>query len=226
MLIVIDPGHGGGDPGAVGFGLKEKNLTLKLSSLLMERLRNYQVEVIPTRDSDVNAGLSARANLANNLNADFFYSLHINAGGGTGFESYIHPGAKENTRHLRSIIHGEAARYYVSRGFADRGEKQADFAVLRETKMPAVLLENLFLDNPRDAACLADSQFLNGLADALTTGLVRALDLKLKTQWDPAQEISRLKERGLIVDDHSPDALVTWGELATVLNRLLDKEGL
>jgi len=74
MLIVVDPGHSGDDLGAVGFGLKEKDLTLKLSILLIERLRNYQVEIISTRDSDINVGLSARANLANNLNADFFYS--------------------------------------------------------------------------------------------------------------------------------------------------------
>lgn len=221
--LVIDPGHGGADPGASGFGLKEKDLTLQMARLLVDRLSNYQVEVILTRNSDVQVSLRERARIANEGGADFFCSLHINAGGGTGFESYVHVAAPEKTETLRAAIHEQLARFYGNRGFLDRGKKRADFAVLRETRMPAVLLENLFLDHPRDAASLADPAFLDDLAAALAAALVTALNIQPQPQWDPAGEIARLKERGLIVDDHDPVAPVNWGEFATVMNRLLDR---
>lgn len=224
MLIVIDPGHGGKDPGGTGFGLKEKDLTLKVARLLIDKLSGYQVEVVFTRAGDDTVSLGARAGLANSRGADFFCSLHVNAGGGTGFESYVHVAAPEGTEGLRAVLHEELMRYYGRFGFPDRGKKRANFAVLRETRMPAVLLENLFIDHPRDAAHLADPSFLDGLAGALAQALVKALHLQPEQKWDPAGEIARLKERGLIVGDHDPNSPVTWGEFATVLNRLLDRK--
>lgn len=221
MLIIVDPGHGGTDPGATGFGLKEKDLTLKIAKLLINKLNAYEVEVLSTRDEDTAVSLRDRARMANDRNADFYCSLHINAGGGTGFESYVHVAAPEKTEALRSVIHAEMARYYLDAGFPDRGKKRANFAVLRETVMPAVLLENLFIDHPRDAASLADPAFLEGLAAVLAGALVKAFDLQ--PRWDPAGEIARLKERGLIVGDHDPAAPVSWGEFAAVMNRLLDR---
>lgn len=223
MRIVLDLGHGGQDSGAVGFGLQEKDVVLALGELVLSLLQNYQVEVIATRQSDVTVSLAARANLANNHRVDFICSLHVNAGGGSGFESYIHQDAYAETESLGSTLHREVARFYVDRGFPDRGQKRANFAVLRETTMPAILLENLFIDNPRDAAYLADPAFLKDLAGAIVSGLVKTLGLKRRSGWDPAGEIARLKERGLITGEHAPDAYVTWGELAAVLNRLLDR---
>lgn len=223
MLIVLDPGHGGEDSGATGNGLTEKEINLTLAKLVQAELAAYQTAVLLTRDGDINVGLSARAELANKQHANFFLSLHVNAGGGSGFESYIHPRATAETENLRKIIHQGIARFYAGRGFADRGMKTADFAVLRETDMPAVLLENLFIDNPRDAACLADSAFLKALAGAVADSLAQALHLKRRSGWDPAAEIRRLQERGLISDLHDPGSTVTWGELAAVCNRLLDR---
>lgn len=223
MLIMIDPGHGGRDPGATGFGLKEKDLTLTMAKLLISKLSGYQVEILATRSDDVAVSLRDRARMANEHRVGFFCSLHVNAGGGTGFESYVHVDAPDETEALRSVIHEEMARYYSRFGFPDRGKKRARFTVLRETRMPAVLLENLFIDHPRDAASLADPRFLDGLAGALAGAMARALALAPKQQWDPAGEIARLKERGLIVDDHDPAAPVSWGEFAAVMNRLLDR---
>ncbi|NHM25848.1 N-acetylmuramoyl-L-alanine amidase [Desulfofundulus sp. TPOSR] len=223
MVIVLDLGHGGRDPGAVGSGLQEKDVVLTLGRQVLSFLEDYQVKVIPTRTSDVYVSLDARANLANHHKADFFCSLHVNSGGGSGFESYIHPDASQESQSMANTLHREVAKFYLGRGFPDRGLKRANFAVLRKTTMPAVLLENLFIDNPQDAACLADAVFLRDLAFAITGGLARALGLKKRTGWDPGEEIKRLKERGLITGDHAPNAAVTWGELATVLNRLLDR---
>lgn len=225
MLIVLDPGHGGKDPGAVAYALKEKDITLFLAQRAASFLSTYEAGVLLTRYGDEDVDLSARANVANQKQADFFCSLHVNAGGGTGFESYIHPAAAPRTEDLARTVHAELARFYLQRGFPDRGLKRANFAVLRETNMPAVLLENLFLDHPRDAAYLADGSFLEELAASLARALAKALGLKERSTWDPAGEVRRLKERGLITVEHDPHSPVTWGELATVMNRLLDRLG-
>ncbi len=119
--------------------------------------------------------------MANNLTAHYFCSIHVNSGGGTGFESYIYNGAKAETESLRNPVHSEVAAYLRDAGFVDRGKKKADCYVLRETIMPAVLLENLFIDHTIDATSLKSAAFLDGLARAITGGLATALGLRPKT---------------------------------------------
>ena len=181
IRLVIDPGHGGKDPGAVGNGLLEKNINLEISKRLAKNLSSYDVEVILTRDSDIYLDLAERCSIANRVNANYFCSIHVNAGGGTGFESYIYSGAKADTERLRDTVHGAVAAYLKDAGFVDRGKKKADFYVLRETIMPAVLLENLFIDHKTDAASLKNPAFLDGLAKAITVGLATAMGLRPKT---------------------------------------------
>ncbi len=224
IKLVIDPGHGGKDPGAVGNGLKEKDLSLHLCKLVAEKFSAYEVEVTLTRTGDIDLGLNVRVNIANNMQADYFCSIHINAGGGTGFESFTYTYSAADTENLRDIVHNIVAGYYKSAGFTDRGKKRANFAVLRDTEMPAVLLENLFVDNQNDAKKLKDATFLDGLAGVIADGLVNALGIPLKNQqsWDPAGEIAKLKAGGLINSDHQPGDPVMWGELVTVINRLMN----
>ena len=180
IRIVIDPGHGGKDPGAAGNGLLEKNINLEISRRLAKNLSDYDVEVILTRDSDLYSDLADRCAMANKVKAHYFCSIHVNSGGGTGFESYIYSGAKADTENLRNTVHGAVAAYLRDAGFVDRGKKKADFYVLRETIMPAVLLENLFIDHKIDAASLKNPAFLDGLARAITGGLATALGLQPK----------------------------------------------
>lgn len=187
IKLVLDPGHGGKDPGSAGNGLLEKNVNLDLCGRVAARLRDYEAEVVLTRSGDVDVSLDARSDMANTLAADFFCSLHSNAGGGTGFESYIHTTAGERTEVLRAAVHDAVAAYLATIPLRDRGKMKANFAVLRETVMPAVLLENLFIDNPADAARLKDSAFLEGLAGAIAGGLVSALAIPLKPRPEPAQ---------------------------------------
>lgn len=224
MLIVVDPGHGGKDPGACGNGLMEKDITLKLSQLIEAELKNYQVDVQMTRDRDVYVSLEERVRIANQKKADLFISLHVNAGGGTGFESYRDLAASAETIRYQNVIH-EAVK-----AIGDRGKKVASnprFYVLRHTDMPALLLENLFIDNKVDAVFLRDIGFLKRLAEAIGEGIVQALRLKprfeSKTVWDARLQIERLKERKIINNDHDPSAPITWGEFATVLNRMDEK---
>ena len=200
FVIALDAGHGGWSSGAVGNGLLEKDLTLKIAKYCKLELEKYDgVKVVMVRDSDtaLTSGdftgeeLQRRCALANENHADFYMSIHINAGGGTGAEVWI-----PNTSTWYQSFHQEGADVgnrvldrILALGLANRGLKEANyevdgnrlyypdgsnadaFAVIRycrEYGIPAVLVEHGFIDNPRDAAKLSDDSFLEqiGIADA------------------------------------------------------------
>jgi len=179
--FVIDLGHGGSDPGAVANGLKEKDLTMKIGKMIGDMLKEYEdVKVIYTRTDDRYLSLSERAAIANQAKADFFLSVHINAGGGTGFESYVYNGnVSQAAIAYQNVIHQEIMKAVGN--VKDRGKKRANFAVLRETKMPAILTENLFIDNASDATKLKSEQFLLQIAHGHVEGVVKAFGLKKKS---------------------------------------------
>ena len=237
--VVIDPGHGGKDPGAVGNGLLEKEITLDISLQVAKCLKQQytcpsgsEPEVHLTRSDDIYMSLTERADFANRLKANFFISIHSNAGGGTGFESYIHTSQNPVTEEMRQAVHNTIMDYLAPLGIRDRGPKSANFAVLRQTAMPAVLVENLFIDTLTDVDFLKDNSFRSDLAVATARGIATAVNLKEKQPnvtppentgtWDPAGEIAKLKESGLINTLRQPNDNVNWGEFATIMNRLLD----
>lgn len=189
MIVCIDPGHGGIDPGGCSNGLREKDLTLDISLRLNNLLKNYEVDIILTRDKDIDVGLLQRANMANSANVDFFISIHINAGGGSGFESYRHPAASDKTASIQAIIHRTIANLYESNNFIDRGEKTKNLAVLRETKMPAILVENLFIDSVKDANFLREENNRQAIAQSICNGIVQAFGLKQKTKDNPLDTV-------------------------------------
>lgn len=177
-LVVIDPGHGGHDPGATGNGLRECDLTLKISKRIKSALlRDFDVEVKLTRRDDTFVGLDERAKFANDRHAAYFVAVHINSGGGSGYEDYVHRNAGPQTLARRSEVHRHVATFMAGHGMADRGRKKAGFAVLRLTNMAAVLTENLFIDTAADAHLLKDDAFLKGLAEAHARGIAVALNL-------------------------------------------------
>ncbi|MBB5325213.1 N-acetylmuramoyl-L-alanine amidase [Anoxybacillus tepidamans] len=145
-----------------------------------------------TRTDDRFLELSERAAIANKLKADYFISVHINAGGGTGFESYIYNGNVSNaTVAYQNVIHAEIMK--AIGGVKDRGKERANYAVLRETKMPALLTENLFIDNASDAAKLKSEQFLLQVAHGHVQGIVKAFGLKKKAKQQPKEKASDKK---------------------------------
>ena len=179
-LVVVDPGHGGHDSGATGQGLAEKNLTLALDKHLHDALlRDFDVRVELTRSTDVFVELDQRAAFANERGADYFVSVHINSGGGTGYEDFVHRSVSSSsaTERRRAAIHQAVMQFLQGKGMSDRGKKSANFAVLRETQMPAILTENLFVDTPQDAHLLRDDSFLKALAEAHARGIGAALSL-------------------------------------------------
>ena len=126
VKIFIDPGHGGSDPGAVANGLREKDLTLAIAKEC-NRVLNEEYEGVQTkmsRTGDTYPSLSARTKAANDWGADYFVSIHINAGGGTGFESYIFNGTvSSKTKEYQKKVHQVIA---AGDGWADRGSEVRD----------------------------------------------------------------------------------------------------
>ena len=187
VKIYLDPGHGGNDSGAVGNGLREKDLTLTIARKIRDQLLNYQnVQVRMSRDSDKTMSLKQRTDDANSWGADYLISVHINAGGGTGFESYIYNGnysGKPETNRKRNIIHDEIMKQLP--GVRDRGKKEANFHMLRESRMQAVLTENLFIDNKDDADKLKQDAWLDRIAQGHVNGLVKVFNLKPKESPQP-----------------------------------------
>ncbi len=176
MRVCLDPGHGGYDPGAVGSGLKEKDLTLDICLRLKPLLEANRINVTLTRDDDfapghlekdLNGELWARVKIAEGFKADLFVSVHINAGGGTGTEVLI-----QGTGGQAEIVAGKVLSYLVQAGgWANRKVKTQNILVLRETSMPAILTENGFIDNVMDTAKLKDPNFLQLLAVAHAKGI-------------------------------------------------------
>jgi len=176
-IIVIDEGHSEGgkpDPGASGNNLVESDLTGQIGDTVKRQLSGHEAEVLFTPRGT----LSERAAFANQVGAALFVSLHVNAGGGTGYESHIYTHPSEQAAKIGEAVHKVMAAYYVGAGFKDRGLKRSNFAVLRETKMPAVLLENLFIDSVKDAEFLKVN--IHAIGNEIAYALVVALELQAK----------------------------------------------
>lgn len=157
--IFIDAGHGGSDPGASGNGLQEKDVVLSIAQKLTGLFNAKGIQVSHSRYSDVTVGLSERAEMANNWGADLFISIHANAldgsGSAYGTECYTYPNSTAENKRLSVDV---ASSISSKLGTYNRGHKEADFAVLRLTNMPAILIETAFIDNSGDADKLKNRQ--------------------------------------------------------------------
>jgi N-acetylmuramoyl-L-alanine amidase len=186
MKIFLDYGHGGLDSGAKGNGLVEKDLNLKIGKLIANDLKsNYEnVEILESRSNDTYLTLDARTNKANEWKADIFLSIHINASpleSPKGFESHVYKLPSAKTQSFQNVLHAEIMKQIGDvKGVEDRGKKQSNFHVLRESKMASVLTENFFVTNPGDASLLKSDTFLIKLALGHVLGLERFLGLKRK----------------------------------------------
>lgn len=155
--IVIDPGHGGRDGGSYGKYSNESVLMLKIALAMKPLLEKSGHKVLLTRSTDTYLTLTQRAQFANRNKADIFVSLHNNSATNNtahGFETFIFNGSvSQRTLNLQKHIHDTLVK---GTGLRDRGKKRANFGVLRESHMPAVLIEYAFINNP------TEENFLNG----------------------------------------------------------------
>ncbi len=172
IVIVLDPGHGGSDPGAVGIGgLSETDIVNPMSHRIRDLLEEQGVRVILTREDNRTVDLQPRVELANRLDANLFVSLHANAISMSrpdvnGIETYYFQSGQQ----LARTIH---AHLLESTGGPDRGVRTARFYVLRHTRMPAVLLELGFVTGNQDARRLADPQYRERLSQAIARGILQ-----------------------------------------------------
>ena len=169
--IIIDPGHGGEDPGTIGIGgFQEKDLVLPISLDVAEILRKQEIDVIMTRDTDNFISLQGRTDMANDIDADLFVSIHANAinlsrPDVNGLETYYY----KSGRRLAEVIH-----WSILNGVEidNRGIRRARFYVLRHSTMPAVLVEVGFLTGAVDSSRLKDPDHRRRMAEAIARGIV------------------------------------------------------
>ncbi|OCL25376.1 hypothetical protein U472_13575 [Orenia metallireducens] len=171
-VIVVDAGHGGRDPGAIGYsGSREKDLVLDMALRLEELLEDGGAEVIMTRKTDDYIELTDRSKIANDNNADIFVSLHLNShvdGQYSGTETYIRPNYNQANLLLANLTQRALLR---DLGTYDRGVKANDLKVLDTTNMPAVLNEIAFLSNKEEEVLLMSEEFRDKAAIALYKGI-------------------------------------------------------
>ena len=182
-IVVLDPGHGGSDPGAVGNGVKEKDVNLVISLATRDALKSYEgVKVKMTRTKDTYVSLATRA--AMGKGAALFVSQHNNAfssSAARGFETFCYNGALiGNTLKYRDAIHDALLPYIKSLGVPDRGKKRQNHYITRVPPCSVTLVEYLFVTNPTDAALLKKTAVLKELGRLTAVGIAKALGLKKK----------------------------------------------
>lgn len=170
-VIVLDAGHGGSDPGAIGNGLREKDITLDIAQRTKKLLEEKGFTVIMTRESDTYPSLKDRTDLANRSNADIFISIHVNAGGGTGIETWWYSKGPEPTRSEQLAT--SIQKHLIDKTNArNRGVKDGNLHINRESTMPSALVEVGFIDNSSDATKLKQSSYRSQIAEALMLGII------------------------------------------------------
>ncbi|MFA5014542.1 MAG: N-acetylmuramoyl-L-alanine amidase, partial [Actinomycetota bacterium] len=172
IVVFIDPGHGGRDPGAVANGLNEKDANIAIASRLKSKLEAGGFTVIMRRSGDQYHTLDEIVNMANNSGADIFISIHNNASvsaSANGTETYWCANGVNGSNQFASLVQ---SRLLSQIGRANRGVKTADFRVIKNTIMPAALVECSFVSNPTEAALLKTADFQEKCA----TGLFNAIN--------------------------------------------------
>ena len=181
--IVLDPGHGGSDTGAIGpTGVTEKSIALRIAKRLKVLLEAEGAEVILTRTEDTEVSpkkaqatdveeLQARCDIANQNSADIFLSIHLDAFSGPeahGTTGYYYEMGSADSRRLADCIKRGVLRRL---GTFDRGTKPCAFYVCRHTDMPATLLETAFVSNPREEQMMNSEEGVENAAQGIAAGI-------------------------------------------------------
>ncbi|WP_207707905.1 N-acetylmuramoyl-L-alanine amidase [Heliorestis convoluta] len=243
---MIDPGHGGRDPGAIGpTGLRESDVALSVSKALFALLEPIvSCRLTRERDvalgSDVNRDLQERVRIANAYDASVFISIHCNAAtavAARGIETYCYMRGG-NGEKLAQLIQKNLVQ---ALGLLDRGVKTASFYVIRHTKMPAVLVELGFITNPEEEKLLREKSFQQKAAQAIAEAVATHFGLSLPKEseimskgpfpdvpmdrWS-AKEIQEALDRGIVQGDDkgnfNPQRALTREEGVTLINRAIN----
>ncbi|MFL2123161.1 N-acetylmuramoyl-L-alanine amidase, partial [Marinilactibacillus psychrotolerans] len=188
-IIFLDAGHGGTDSGASYDGVREKDLNLKVTRKVKANLESLGYNVLMTRETDKSLGLLERSIAANASGADIFISIHHNAMPGnslaSGIETYYYQYNSNYPSKINQEFHNDPTRILESTKLAidiqnslinstganNRGVKASSFSVVRETAIPAVLLELGYMTSPTELAKLNTNSYQDILANAITKGI-------------------------------------------------------
>ena len=177
VVVVVDPGHGGKDVGAVGLGgLQEVDVVLPISLRVAQILQQNGVQVVMTRRSDYFVSLAGRVKIAEKADASVFVSVHANYFGPgrpdiSGLETYYYDSGDDFARTVhRSILRNINVK--------NRGVRRARFYVLRKSSMPAILVEVGYVSGREDAAKLRSPQYRSSMAEAIARGVLQYLRQK------------------------------------------------
>ncbi len=184
MKIGIDAGHGINTAGkrcAKEFDVNETRewiLNSRVATKVCNLLKEYGVETLRLDDitGNIDIGLNTRVRNANSANVDFVLSIHHNAGGGTGIETFVYNQACLNGKsgEIARVLQGKLVE---KTGVRDRGVKTANFAIIRDTKMPACLVECGFMDNANDTPRILTEEYSNIVANALVEAIIEYFGL-------------------------------------------------
>ena len=211
MKIFIDAGHNDQriDTGACGNGLREQDITFEISQKLMNKLKNINIDVIMSRTTkttiigyDLNSSLKNRATMANEWKADLFISIHCNSATATnakGTEVYVY----NTSSKIYTLANNICKKICESIGTVNRGVKTANFSVLRNTTMPAMLIETAFISNSEDAKKLKNNQ--NEIVEAIFSQIVSYYGLtqiinNANNIEDVASIVAGLNKYGIVTD--------------------------
>lgn len=194
-IIVLSAGHGGRDPGAVGNGVRESEAVLQVALHCRDYLNeNYEGhKLVLPRATDKFVSLPARRDLTRDVDADLYVSMHMNSFNNptaNGFETFVHSGPLyETTLQYQKIIHETIYNYMQTLGVRDRGMKRANHDVTRMMPCPTVLVEYLFVSNPREAELAKNSTKLAGMGKVTAIAIAKALNLPKKSQQPVQNEV-------------------------------------
>jgi N-acetylmuramoyl-L-alanine amidase len=194
LTVVLDPGHGGSDPGAQREGIQEKEITLAIVNILKKFLEDRGIKVLLTRSDDNFVSLEDRVKIANTIEPDLFLSVHINALQNDpdvhGVETYY---KTPQSRELAESIHDSLVGYL---GIPDRLVRKARFYVINHTDVPAVLAEVGFISSQEERQRLISSDYQDRVATALEHGVIlylaKAKELAQKSE--SSENLSELSE--------------------------------
>lgn len=176
VSVMVDAGHGGKDPGTSSGTADEKDITLKIAKLVKAYLEGAGVTVILSREDDTFIDKYERAELANNAGVDLFVSVHCNyleeRTDISGVETYYMENSASGER-LATMVHNQILAITDAN---DMHVRENDYVVIRETDMPAVLVETGYLSNRQDAGKLTDSEYQSKMAYGIAAGMIEYIN--------------------------------------------------
>ena len=181
--VYVGIGHGGSDPGAIGNGFKEKNLTLSIGTYVTRRLKEYGIEVKQSRTTDCDSSINSKVAESNAFGADVCMDIHINAGGGNGSEVFYSHVSANGKKLAQSIVNAMSAIGQNTRGIKTKLDSNGNdwFGMIRMTDAPAVLVECAFIDNKTDIQIINTEAKRKAFGYAIADGVAKYLGVKLST---------------------------------------------